>query len=69
MFLNSRRSYHALSSQRSNAVRQLHRYGSAQRKPPPLSAGGDQWCHEHAVVKQAAAVDGAVLRKNTVITS
>jgi hypothetical protein len=69
MLTNSRRAYYALSRQRSNAVRRLHRYGSAQRKPPPLSAGGDQWCHEHAVVKQAAAFDGAVLRKNTVITS
>lgn len=34
MFMNGRRPYYALNSQRSNAFRRLHRYGSAQRKAP-----------------------------------
>lgn len=68
MFMNSRPPYYALNSQRSNAVRRLHRYGSAQRKAP-LRTGGEQWCYEHAAVKQAAAFDGAASRKNTVTTS
>ena len=40
MFMNSRRAYYALNRQGSNAVRRLHRYGSAQRKAPPAQWWG-----------------------------
>ena len=68
MFMNGRRAYYALNRQRSNAVRRLHRYGSAQRKAS-LRSGGVQWSYEHAIVKQAVAFDRAASRKNTVVTS